>query len=346
MRKHLDEIPDLIGEFGVPSFKVFMFYGTHGLHGRSAEQNSFLMIPDDESYDYAHFEFVMRAIQRALPVVMESPDDLGARSDLLYGAYLAGVSLGTTSTGLHHKLCHVLGGMFNLVHADTHSVVLPHAVAFNAPALPVEMDRLAGALSVEPGDEAGALWDLAVASHVPTSLAELGLASASDLQLQIGYNTEGTHADRVAFLQETWRDAFGVELEPVGMEFGTYLDRLSSDPFDIFRLGWIADFPHPHNFLFDLLGCTSPNNNVGYCNEDADELMAEAAVESDSDAQIALYNQVQEMQMADVPLMPFRWGGRFTLVKPYVQDLTVTPLDPDAGAHFYSWVTIGAHDEE
>ena len=121
---------------------------------------------------------------------------------------------------------------------------------------------------------------------------------------------------------------------------------LSSDPFDIFRLGWIADFPHPHNFLFDLLGCTSPNNNVGYCNEDADELMAEAAVESDSDAQIALYNQVQEMQMADVPLMPFRWGGRFTLVKPYVQDLTVTPLDPDAGAHFYPWVTIGAHDEE
>jgi hypothetical protein len=52
------------------------------------------------------------------------------------------------------------------------------------------------------------------------------------------------------------------------------------------------------------------------------------------------------MQMADVPLMPFRWGGRFTLVKPYVQDLTVTPLDPDAGAHFYPWVTIGAHDEE
>jgi oligopeptide transport system substrate-binding protein len=177
-------------------------------------------------------------------------------------------------------------------------------------------------------------------------LEELGLSGPEDLTLQIGYNTEGTHADRVAFLQETWRDAFGVELEPVGMEFGTYLDRLSSDPFDIFRLGWIADFPHPHNFLFDLLGCTSPNNNVGYCNEEADELMAQAAVEADADAQIALYNQVQEMQMADVPLMPFRWGGRFTLVKPYVQDLTVTPLDPDAGAHFYSWVTIAAHEEE
>ncbi len=64
-REHLDEIPMLIGEHGVPSFKVFMFYGSHGLHGRSEEQGKFLMLPEDESYDLAHFEFVMRAIQRA-----------------------------------------------------------------------------------------------------------------------------------------------------------------------------------------------------------------------------------------------------------------------------------------
>ena len=73
--------------------------------------------------------------------------------------------------GLHHKLCHVLGGMFNLVHADTHSIILPHAVAFNAPALPDEMARLEEALGAAPGDAAGALHDLAVESHVPTRLA-------------------------------------------------------------------------------------------------------------------------------------------------------------------------------
>ena len=71
---------------------------------------------------------------------------------------------------LHHKLCHVLGGTFNLVHADTHSVILPHAVAFNAPALPDEMARLAEALGAASGDAAGALYDLAVASHVPDAL--------------------------------------------------------------------------------------------------------------------------------------------------------------------------------
>ncbi|HEY8093789.1 MAG TPA: maleylacetate reductase [Acidimicrobiales bacterium] len=120
----------------------------------------------------------VRAINRSLPSVMAAPTDLPGRSDLLYGAYLAGVSLGSSGTGLHHKLCHVLGGTFNLVHADTHSVILPHAVAFNRAALPEEMARLAEALGVPGGDPAGALWDLAVASSVPTSLAELGLAAA------------------------------------------------------------------------------------------------------------------------------------------------------------------------
>ncbi|HEV7145575.1 MAG TPA: dihydroorotase family protein [Pedococcus sp.] len=65
LSEHIDEIPMLIEEFGVPSFKIFMFYGSHGLHGRSTDQSSFLMIPEDESYDYAHFEFVMRGIQKA-----------------------------------------------------------------------------------------------------------------------------------------------------------------------------------------------------------------------------------------------------------------------------------------
>ncbi|RKN12479.1 dihydroorotase [Streptomyces radicis] len=64
-RGHIDEIPALIEDFGVSSFKIFMFYGSHGLHGRSADQSSFLMTPEGERYDYAHFEFVMRGVQAA-----------------------------------------------------------------------------------------------------------------------------------------------------------------------------------------------------------------------------------------------------------------------------------------
>lgn len=70
-RQHIEEVEDLINEFGVVSFKIFMFYGSHGLHGRSSNQNEFLMIGEDERYDFAHFEFVMRAIKRA---IQKNPD--------------------------------------------------------------------------------------------------------------------------------------------------------------------------------------------------------------------------------------------------------------------------------
>jgi maleylacetate reductase len=113
------------------------------------------------------------AIAESLPLVMERPDHLQSRGELLYGAYLSGVVLGATSAGLHHKIAHVLGGTYDLVHADAHSVLLPHVVAFNAPALPDEFGRLATALGDPGGDPAVSLWELATASHVPTALAEL-----------------------------------------------------------------------------------------------------------------------------------------------------------------------------
>ncbi len=115
----------------------------------------------------------VRAIAASLPTVMSEPANVDARGDLLYGAALSGMALGATSAGLHHKLCHVLGGRFDLVHADAHSVVLPHALAFNAPVLPAEMARLADALGAHGEDPAGALWDLAERSQVPTRLAGL-----------------------------------------------------------------------------------------------------------------------------------------------------------------------------
>lgn len=114
----------------------------------------------------------VRVIRRSLPAVTIDPGNLDARSDLLFGAYLSGVVLGATSAAFHHKICHVLGGTFDLVHADAHSVVLPHALAFLAPAIPDDMARLATVLGDDP---AGALWDLAVSARVPTSLAALGL---------------------------------------------------------------------------------------------------------------------------------------------------------------------------
>ncbi len=174
------------------------------------------------------------------------------------------------------------------------------------------------------------------------ALSDLGI-EASDLALEVGYNTDANHEDKVAFLQEQWRQAFGVEVTPVGLEWGAYLDRLGEDPFDIFRLGWGADYPHPNNFTTDLISCTSGNNNMGYCNEDVDALLHEAAVAPTLEEQVPLYDQVQELVMADAPLIPLRFGSRFTLIKPWVQGLMVTAQDSSTGELGYDQVTIAAH---
>jgi oligopeptide transport system substrate-binding protein len=176
-----------------------------------------------------------------------------------------------------------------------------------------------------------------------TGLGEAGV-TAADMALQLGYNTEADHEPTVEFLQEQWRTAFDVNVELVGLEWSSYLTRLNEDPFDIFRLGWGADYPHPNNFLTDLFTCTSGNNNMKYCNEDFDALMADAAVEPDLDTQVGIYNQAQEMLVDDAPVIFISWGGRFTLVKPWVTGLTITPGDATTGAYFYDAVTIAEHE--
>lgn len=115
----------------------------------------------------------IRALARSLPRVVGAPDDLAARTDAQYGAWLAGASLGAVGMAIHHKLCHTLGGTLNLPHAETHTVILPHAVAYNRLVVPEVMARIAEALGAQ--DAAGGLYDLAVAVGARTSLRELGM---------------------------------------------------------------------------------------------------------------------------------------------------------------------------
>ncbi len=118
----------------------------------------------------------IRALAVGLPVVVKEPANLEARSNALYGAWLGGISLGAVGMALHHKLCHTLGGTFNLPHAETHTVVLPHATAYSAPATPEAMSRIARALGAKSA--AQGLYDLAASLGAPTSLAALGLKAA------------------------------------------------------------------------------------------------------------------------------------------------------------------------
>ncbi|MET8325713.1 maleylacetate reductase and hydroxyquinol 1,2-dioxygenase domain-containing protein [Streptomyces sp. NPDC005181] len=119
-------------------------------------------------------------LARALPVIAAEPSDIAARTDLLHAAWLAGTCLASVGMGLHHKLCHTLGGAFDLPHAETHTVILPHAMAYNAPSAQDVMSRIAEALGV--ADAPSGVFDLIASLHAPTSLHELGMAKEDLLQ--------------------------------------------------------------------------------------------------------------------------------------------------------------------
>jgi maleylacetate reductase len=116
------------------------------------------------------------AIARALPIIHKSPLDKSARSDALFGAWACGTCLGAVGMSLHHKLCHTIGGSFNMPHAETHTVILPYAVAFNESGAPDAIAKVARALGVD--NAARGLYDLSKSLGAPYSLRELGFKEA------------------------------------------------------------------------------------------------------------------------------------------------------------------------
>ncbi len=119
----------------------------------------------------------VRALAAALPRVVAHGTDLDARAEAQYGAWLCGAVLAATTMSLHHKLCHTLGGTLDLPHAQTHTVVLPHALAYNQQVAPDAVAALSRALGGVP-DPARELWELAGRLGAPRSLRELGMQEA------------------------------------------------------------------------------------------------------------------------------------------------------------------------
>ncbi len=154
----------------------------------------------------------IRALAAGLPSLAAAPRELAARSDCLYGAWLCGTVLGQAGMALHHKLCHVLGGSLDLPHAETHAVMLPHTLAYNAPAAPEAMRRIARAIG-RPEASSG-LHELASELGAPIALRDLGVAAAdleriADLALTNAYwNPRPLDREAIAgLLQRAWAGA-------------------------------------------------------------------------------------------------------------------------------------------
>jgi alcohol dehydrogenase class IV len=153
--------PDLLAtlpdRFAATSGMNAIAHAVEGLY--AVDGNPFVSLMAEEG---------IRALAHALPLGNAGHDEA------LYGAWLCGAVLGSVAMALHHKLCHVLGGTFNMPHAETHTVILPHATAYNAAASGDAMNRIRRALGTR--DAAGGLFDLAQSLGAPLTLKELGLA--------------------------------------------------------------------------------------------------------------------------------------------------------------------------
>lgn len=147
----------------------------------------------------------IRQLARNLPDVVNNPADVNARDSSLHGAWLAGSVLDMVGMALHHKLCHTLGGSFDMPHAETHTVILPYAVHFNAPAIPNAVAAMARALDCQSGDVAGVIQDISRENGGPISLQELGFLEG-DLDKAADIATRDPYYNPRPVTKETIRD--------------------------------------------------------------------------------------------------------------------------------------------
>nr|ART90410.1 alcohol dehydrogenase [uncultured bacterium] len=150
------------------------------------------------------------ALYDSLPRIKSDPADLDARASALYGSWLCGICLASTSMGLHHKLCHTLGGTLNLPHAETHAVVLPHALAYNTPAVTDALKIMERALG--GGDVPAKLYDMTKSSGATVALKDLGMAE-SDIPVVVQAVMSKPYANPVPLsagaIEKLLRNAWG-----------------------------------------------------------------------------------------------------------------------------------------
>ena len=128
-----------------------------------------------------------------------------------------------------------------------------------------------------------------------------------------------------AIIQE-WRQNLGVEVQVRQLESEKFVYHLSEEKDEMFMLGWVADYPDPHNFLDNLFHTGSENNIFGYHNPELDALLDQAGIEQNGEARLMMYQQAEQQIVDEAPCLPLWFGKNYILVKPYVKGYELTSL--------------------
>jgi ABC-type oligopeptide transport system substrate-binding subunit len=136
-----------------------------------------------------------------------------------------------------------------------------------------------------------------------------------------------TPGDAIApMLQEVYSQTLGIEVEVHEVEWSDYLEGLARHEYPMFTLTWSADFPDPEAMLGSLFRSNSPENLTGYRNADVDAALSIAGTEKDRQSRMNVYREVERRILMDLPAVPLYHSVSYTLVKPYVTGLNVTPM--------------------
>jgi len=123
-----------------------------------------------------------------------------------------------------------------------------------------------------------------------------------------------------------WQENLGVNVEIETLEWGDFLDEMREQRLQVFETGWIADYPDPENFLDVLFHSQSRENHTAYSNPDVDRLLEAARTESNFDARLAIYQEVEPIIVDDAPCLPLFFSQDYLLVKPYIEGFFAAPM--------------------
>jgi ABC-type transport system substrate-binding protein len=154
-------------------------------------------------------------------------------------------------------------------------------------------------------------------------------AGGPDILQDVVLLTSGRGAspsDALEAIVAMWEENLGVTITIEQQEFGLFLQTIDQHEFQMFNLGWIADYPDPQNFLDIKLHSQSPNNETQYANPEVDRLLDQARTELDEETRLGLYQQAEEIIVQDAPWVPLTHGKSSVLIKPYVEGFEIPPF--------------------